>query len=55
MAKLKTLAERIKNNELPAPAEYKTPEEVYEAYTSGLAEGRSLILTDKSNLRRICR
>ena len=39
MAKLKTLAERIKNNELPPPAEYKTPEEVYEAYTSGKAEG----------------
>ena len=28
MAKLKTLSERIKNNELPPPADFKTPEEV---------------------------
>ena len=40
MAKrLKTLNERIKANDLPPPAEYKTPEEVYEAYTSGKAQG----------------
>ena len=35
MARLKTLNERIKNNDLPPPAEYKTPAEVYEAYSSG--------------------
>ena len=40
MAKrLKTLNERIKANDLPPPAEYKTPQEVYEAYTSGKAQG----------------
>ena len=40
MAKrLKTLNERIKANDLPPPAEYKTPEEVYEAYTSGKEQG----------------
>lgn len=35
MAKLKTLTERIKNNELPPPADFKTPEECYQAYSNG--------------------
>ena len=39
MAKLKTLSERIKNNELPPPADFKTPEEVFEAYTNQGYEG----------------
>jgi hypothetical protein len=39
MSRLKTLDERIKNNDLPPPAEYKTPEEVFEAYTSGKEQG----------------